>query len=352
MRLIELVALVEGTFSGSGESEILDAKAFRQAGSGDVTFLDDPARLEEAESCAAAALIVPLTGKRGETVEIASEMLAKIGVPVIQVRNVHTAFTEVVKRFRPPVARPGFGVHPQAILGERVTLGENVTIFPGAYVGNEVKIGAGTVIYPQCTVLEGTVIGEGCTLFPGVTVYERCVIGKYCTLHSGAVIGAYGFGYVSDAAGHKPAAQLGNVVLGDYVDVGANTTIDRGTYGPTTVGDGTKLDNLVMIGHNCQIGRHNLLCSQVGIAGSTSTGDFVVMGGQVGVRDHVHIATGVTLAAQAGVTNNITEPGVYLGAPAVPAQEMKRLVVAQRQLPDYWKTLKKLAKQALEEEGT
>lgn len=348
MKLDDLATLINGTLSGDGNTEIHGTEAFGLAGPGDITFLDDLSRLDEAAACPAAAVMVPLADKKGAPVEIS---LVEVQKPVIQVENVHRAFTEVVKVFRPPVVRPNFGVHPQAILGENVVLGENVTIFPGVFVGNDVKIGAGTVIYPQCTVLEGVKIGENGTLFPGVTVYERCVIGRNCILHAGAVIGAYGFGYVSDAAGHRLAAQLGNVVLGDDVEVGANTTIDRGTYGSTTVGDGTKLDNLVMVGHNCRIGRHNLLCSQVGIAGSTSTGDFVVMGGQVGVRDHVHIGTGVHLAAQAGVTNSITEPGVYLGAPAVPTQEMKRLVVAQRQLPEYWKTLKKLAKKAIADES-
>jgi UDP-3-O-[3-hydroxymyristoyl] glucosamine N-acyltransferase len=163
-------------------------------------------------------------------------------------------------------------------------------------------------------------------------------------IHAGAVLGAYGFGYRFEGGRHQLAAQLGNVVIESHVEIGACTTIDRGTYGATRIREGTKLDNQVMIGHNCQIGRHNLLCSHVGIAGSTTTGDYVVMAGQVGVRDHVHIGDGVQLGAQAGVRTDLPAGGKYVGSPAVPAREAKELYRQQQKLPEIRRQVRDLAK--------
>ncbi|MDO4551465.1 MAG: UDP-3-O-(3-hydroxymyristoyl)glucosamine N-acyltransferase [Planctomycetia bacterium] len=339
--IFELSALVGGTFWGDASVLITGAQTFREAEFGEITFFDTPSRWEEIKKCRASAVLVPCV-----TDQKIEEGLKSLSIPVIQVEEVHQAFIKIVELFRPPVERPNFGVHPQAILGENVSLGQDVTIFPGVFIGNDVIIEDHVIIYPHCTIMEKCRVGAGTTLFPGVTLYEKCVVGKNCILHAGATIGAYGFGYQMRDERHILSAQLGNVELGDFVEIGANSTIDRGTYGTTRVGEGTKIDNLVMIGHNCQIGKHNLLCSQVGIAGSTITGDYVVMAGQVGVRDHVKIGSRVTFGAQAGVASDTAEEGTYLGSPAVPIQEMKRIFVVQKQLPEYWKTLKKIAKDA------
>ena len=185
---------------------------------------------------------------------------------------------------------------------------------PGATIGDDVEIGSGSTIHPGTRVLAGCKLAERVTLFPNVVLYENTQVGAGTIIHSGAVIGSHGFGYRQDAGRHEPSAQLGHVEIGAGVEIGACTTIDRGTYGPTKIGDGTKIDNLVMIAHNCRIGRHNMICSQVGIAGSTSTGDYVIMAGQVGVRDHVHIGTGAVLAAMAGITNDVPAGARMLGA--------------------------------------
>ena len=167
-------------------------------------------------------------------------------------------------------------------------MAEDVDVHPLATIGDDVTIGAGSTIHSGVHIMAGSQIGEDVTIFPNAVLYENTVVGPRCLIHAGAVLGAYGFGYEQVEGRHRLTAQLGNVVLGADVEVGAGTTIDRGTYGPTVIGEGTKIDNLVMVAHNCHIGRHNMLCSQVGIAGSTTTGDYVVMAGQVGVRDHVH----------------------------------------------------------------
>jgi UDP-3-O-[3-hydroxymyristoyl] glucosamine N-acyltransferase len=173
-------------------------------------------------------------------------------------------------------------------------------------------------------------------------VYEGTIVGDDCIIHAGAVLGAYGFGYSVVQGRHERSAQLGYVELGPRVEVGAGTTIDRGTYGPTTIGEGTKIDNLVMIAHNCKIGKHNLLCSQVGIAGSSSTGDYVVLAGQVGVRDHVHIGTGAQIGAQAGVVRDMADGGAYVGSPAGPEREYLACVIGFNKLPEMRKQLKQL----------
>ena len=171
--------------------------------------------------------------------------------------------------------------------------------------------------------MAGCRIGRGATIFPNAVLYENTVVGPRCVIHAGAVLGAYGFGYETVDGRHTLSAQLGNVVLGADVEIGAGTTIDRGTYGPTVIGEGTKIDDQVMIAHNCRIGRHNMLCSQVGIAGSTSTGDYVVMAGQVGVRDHVHIGERAVLGAMAGVINDVPDGARMIGIPATPEREQK-----------------------------
>ena len=180
------------------------------------------------------------------------------------------------------------------------------------------------------------------TIFPNAVLYENTVVGPRCLIHANAVLGAYGFGYGFADGRHVLSAQLGNVVLEADVEVGAGSTIDRGTYGPTLIGEGTKIDDLVMVAHNCRIGRHNMLCSQVGIAGSTTTGDYVVMAGQVGVRDHVHIGDRAVLGAMAGVTNDVPEGSRMIGIPATPERDQKVKQAAFSKLPEMRRQLKQL----------
>jgi UDP-3-O-[3-hydroxymyristoyl] glucosamine N-acyltransferase len=201
-------------------------------------------------------------------------------------------------------------------------------------VGDDCQIGDRTTIYPGAHLLPGCKIGSDSMIGPGAVLYENSVVGDRTIIHGGAVIGAFGFGYTQENGRHVPTAQLGYVRIGNDVEVGAGTTIDRGTYGATTIGDGTKIDNLVQIAHNCRIGRHNLICSQVGIAGSTSTGDYVVMGGQAGIRDHVHIGSKVKLSAMAGITNDVPDGAVMMGIPATPEREQKLKQAAWAKLPE------------------
>jgi UDP-3-O-[3-hydroxymyristoyl] glucosamine N-acyltransferase len=330
----EIAALVGGHLHGDSGLPITGAAILRDAIEGDIT-LADRNHAGQLNHCRAAAVLVP------------PDFLPH-GKPFVTVTDVHASFAKIVEHFRPHCQHLRSGISVTAHVGKTAQVGHNVVIHPGAYVGEDVIVGAGTVIHPGVRVLDGCRIGENVTLYPNVVLYENTVIGKNVVIHAGAVIGAHGFGYHTIHGRHERGAQLGNVEIGDDVDIGANTTIDRGTYGPTSIGAGTKIDNLVMIAHNCRIGRHNLICSQVGIAGSCTTEDYVVLAGQVGLRDHVHIGAGVMLGAKAGVMHDITKPGAWLGSPAKPEREQMVEFVAVSKLPALRKEFIALRKQVVE----
>ena len=250
------------------------------------------------------------------------------------------AFEKITLFFRPVRSALDDGIAPSASVDPSAKLGTGVRIGPGAFIGAEVEIGDAAEIYPGATLMAGTKVGPRTKIFPRAVLYENTVVGADCLIHAGAVLGAYGFGYDSSTAGHVLSVQYGNVVLGDQVEIGACTTIDRGTYGSTVIGSGTKIDDQVMIGHNCFIGRYNMICALTGIAGSVRTGDFVVMAGQVGVRDHVVIGDGAVLGAKAGVMGDIPAKGRYVGIPATPEKDQMRTLVAVSKLHDMRKEFK------------
>tara|TARA_R110002072_G_scaffold100207_7_gene220677 strand:+ start:1344 stop:2564 length:1221 start_codon:yes stop_codon:yes gene_type:complete len=270
----------------------------------------------------------------------------------ILVDDPHAAFTKLVSHYRPALGEtmPVSGIDPTA------KVDPTSQVHPSANIGANVEIGPGCTIAPGVNIGAGCQIGADCTLHPNVTLYAYCQLGERVTLHAGTVVGAHGFGYKMVDGRHIPTAQLGYVVIENDVEVGASSTIDRGTYGATRIGEGTKIDNQVMIAHNCQIGRHNLLCSQVGIAGSCTTGDYVVLAGQVGLKDHIALADGVIVGAQAGVMDDLAPNQVYLGSPATPQRDQMQIMAVQRKLPEMRRELKRLTQridrlsEALEEQ--
>lgn len=327
--LAELAALVDGHLLGNGQLVICGAATLRDAEPGQITLVDQSERNQRLENCRAAAAIAPR--------DFAPENL-----PAIQVDDVHRAFAIIVRHFMPQRSLSRVGVSPMAAVSPTAQLGPNVDVHPFATVGDGVTIGANTTIHSGVHIMSGSQIGEDVTIFPNVVLYENTVVGARCIIHANAVLGAYGFGYGFANGRHVLSAQLGNVILGADVEVGAGSTIDRGTYGPTSIGDGTKIDDSVMVAHNCRIGRHNMLCSQVGIAGSTTTGDYVVMAGQVGVRDHVHIGNRAVLGAMAGVTNDVPDGARMIGIPATPERDQKVKQAAFSKLPEMRRQLKQL----------
>lgn len=329
--LATLARMIGGNLTGDPQTVVAGAAPLGEVANGQVTFVEQPERLAEAANSPAAALVLP----RG--LECANK-------PVIAVDDVHAAFAKIVLHFNPRRETKRAGISSHAIISESALIGRDVAIGPGAIVGDHVVIGDGSTLHAGATVMAGCRVGEQVTLFPRVTLYEETQVGDRTIIHAGAVIGAYGFGYRQPAGRHELTAQLGHVEIGSDVEIGANSTIDRGTYGATRIGNGTKIDNLVQIGHNCQIGQHNLLCAQVGIAGSTSTGDYVVMAGQVGVRDHVHVGRGARIGAMAGVANDIPEGIAVFGAPAIPERDQKVLLASLAKLPQMRKEFKQVAK--------
>jgi UDP-3-O-[3-hydroxymyristoyl] glucosamine N-acyltransferase len=326
-----LASLVEGRLIGDGSVEILGAATLLDAGPGDITLVDKIEKADQLAATRARAAVVPWDFQPD-----------RLTMPAIQVRNVHEAFTQIVQSLRPAPVRRRIGISPLAIVSPSARIGHDVDILPGATIGDEVEIGAGTTIHSGVHVMAGCRLAERVTLYPSVVLYENTRVGADTVIHAGSVIGSHGFGYHFAGGRHQPAAQLGFVEIGPQVEVGACSTIDRGTYGPTTIGEGTKIDNLVMIAHNCRIGRHNMICSQVGIAGSTSTGDYVVMAGQVGIRDHVHIGDGAVLAAMAGITNDVPAGARMLGVPATTEREQKLRFATIARLPEMRRKLNQL----------
>ena len=254
------------------------------------------------------------------------------------------AFQKLIDLFFPARESPsGFkGIHPSAVVHTTAQLEENVTISPLAVIDEHVKIGRGTFIGAGVYIGPGTEIGFSCLIHPNVTIREGSLIGNRVIIQPGAVIGSCGFGYVTDKEGrHIKLNQVGHVIIEDDCEIGANTTIDRGRFKPTTIGRGTKLDNLIQIGHGAVIGNHNMIVAQTGIAGSTTTDEYVVLGGQVAIVGHVHIGKGVMVAGKSGVTKSLSS-GKYGGVPAVPLNTYNRNQVLLRNIEQTVNHLKKL----------
>lgn len=337
VQLAELARLVGGSVQGDAALAISGAATLENASPSEITFIDSVEKLSRLTRSHAAAVVCP----EG----VAPTQDSSIQCSLIKVANVQEAFAMIVKHFHPPRQRHYNGFSPASSVSATARIGENVTIYPGAFIDDDVEIGDNTVIHSGVRIMAGCKIAENVTIFPNVVMYEDTIVGARSIIHAGVILGAYGFGYKMQNGSFALSQQLGYVQLGTDVEIGANATIDRGTYGATYIGDGTKIDNLVMIAHNCRIGKHNMICSQVGIAGSTTTGDYVTMAGQVGVRDHVHIGTGAKLGAMAGVSCDVPDNAHMLGAPAIPEREQKLQFAALSKLPEMRKDVKLLKHQ-------
>ena len=324
--LVQIAEVVSGEVDGDGSIEITHACEITSGTAGGITFLADPKYSRQLASSQASAVIL----KVGADAH---------GKPSIRVANPTRAFAEVLAYLYPEVP-PLPGVHPSAALGREVQLGREVSIGPCAVIGDEVTIGDGSIIRAGVSVGRGTMIGRRVHLHPNVVIYEGMRLGDEVIVHSGAVIGSDGYGYVTEEDVHYKIPQVGRVVIGNQVEVGANSTIDRGTIGDTVIGDGTKIDNLVHIAHNVKIGRGCLFAGEVGIAGSTTIGDFVTLAGQVGVADHLTVGDRVVVAGKSAVMQSIPAGQFYSGHPAVEHQRWLRQQAATKQLPELARRLR------------
>ncbi len=262
---------------------------------------------------------------------------------LIRVENAYTAFARLLELYN-QIKLNKTGISPQAYISESATIGQDVYIGAFAFIGDHAVIADHVKIYPQAYIGDNVQVGAHTTLFAGVKVYSDNVIGSHCTLHSGVVLGADGFGFApQDDQNYKKVAQIGNVVIEDHVEIGANTTIDRATLGSTVIRKGVKLDNLIQIAHNVEVGENTVIASQAGIAGSTRIGRNVMIGGQVGIVGHITIADDVKIQAQSGINSSIKEKGaVVQGAPAYNIKDYLRSYVVFRKLPLLEERLRKL----------
>lgn len=328
-----LADLVQGDLIGDGDLLIGAARTLAEAGPGDITFLENDKNAHLLSTCKASAVVVPKIIKTGHPA------LVRAADPLSAFVMIHRRIHEVAE----PAAH---GIDPQAILHPTVRLGPDASIYPLAVIGERTAIGARSRIHSGVVIGRRCQIGDDVTIYPNTVLYDDTVVGNRVIIHANAVIGADGFGYRFVEGRHLKVPQLGRVELGDDVEIGACTTIDRGTFMATRIGAGTKIDNLVQVGHNCQIGKHNLFVSQMGIAGSSSTGEYVIVAGQVGIVDHVHIGDKSIIGAQAGVTKDVPPGQRMLGSPATPERDQKRILMTMEHLPEMRKEMR-LVKQRL-----
>lgn len=326
MKLNDLATFLGGTLEGDPNIEVSGIAKIEEAKAGDITFISNPKYEKYLSSTEATSLICS----------------AEIKIPedgpkhVIRVEDPYNAFLFTLEQFNPPISWiTETGIHPTAQIDPSVELGNNITIGPYVVIYQKAKIGDNTVIHANTVVGPETTIGKDCLIYPNVSVYHQVQIQDRVIIHSGAVVGSDGFGFVPMKDGtYRKIPQMGFVIIEDDVEIGANTAIDRATLGATVVKKGTKLDNLIQIAHNVNVGENTVMAAQVGIAGSVKVGSHCQFGGQVGIAGHLEIADRVNIGAQSGVSKSLTLSGVtYFGTPAKPVKEAFRIEGALRQLP-------------------
>lgn len=330
----QIAQQVQGEIAGDGSVQLTGLAPADCARAGELTFAENAAYFAVAEQSQAAAILV------------AGPFVSSSKV-LIRVASARVALARVLPVFFPPEGHPS-GIHPSAVIADSARIDATAHIGPNCIVGARVRLGPRSVLMGGNDLRADCQLGEEVCLFPNVVLYRRTQLGHRVVIHAGAVIGSDGFGYVLDEGRHRKVLQLGNVIIHDDVEIGSNTAIDRGTFGPTVIGQGTKIDNLVHIAHNVVIGRHCLIMGQVGFAGSTRLGDYVVVASQSGVADHLKLGNQVIVGAKSGVMRDVPEGGRVLGIPAAPDRQAKRQMIAIQQLPGLLRRLRELEKQVQE----
>jgi len=338
-KLRELAELVGGTVAGNGEVEISGIGSLEDAGPSELTFMASPKFLGKLKETRAAAVIV-------------SKEIPQVDKPFLIAANPYLAFAKILGFFSDQPFQDR-GVDPRAYVSPTAQIGREVNIYPFVWIGDRCSIGDRVVLYPGVYVGEDCSIGDGSVFYPNVSVYSRTKVGKRVVLHSGVVVGSDGFAYVKEGRTNVKIPQVGTVEMGDDVEIGANTTVDRATLGKTIIQRGTKIDNLVQVAHNVVIGEDSVIVAQVGIAGSTRIGSNVTLGGQVGVSDHAEIEDNVMVGAHSGVVGKLAGNAAYTGTPAMPHREFLRVINVFQKLPELNKRLLELEKRfaALEEKN-
>jgi UDP-3-O-[3-hydroxymyristoyl] glucosamine N-acyltransferase len=329
--LQELASMSGGELIGDPKLKITGAASLAEATSGEISFFGNRKYIGVLRKTRASAVFVP------------TDFVEPLAAAQVRVSDPTKAFEQVVLKFKPKPISFTPGIHPSAILGPSVRLGERVSIQPHAVIEDGCEIGDDTIIGAGSYIGHETTIGSACLIYPLVTIRERSRIGSRVILHSGAVIGADGFGFEMVDGRQQKIQQLGIVQIDDDVEIGANTTVDRARFGRTWIQQGVKIDNLVQIAHNVIIGKNSVIVAQTGISGSTRVGERVIMGGQVGIVGHIEIADGTMIAAQSGIHKSVPG-GVWFGSPAVPIAESKQQIAWIHRLGKLFARVKEIEK--------
>jgi len=337
----QIAELLQGTVEGDSEVKVSRLSKIEEGEPGSLTFLANPAYTAYIYNTKASLVIVNADFIPDEAVSST----------MIRVENAYQSFAKLLEVYN-TIQRNKVGIEQPSFLDPTAKHGTDIYLGAFAYIGKNVVLGERVKIYPNCYVGDNCIIGDDTTLFPGVKIYSDCVIGKSCTIHAGAIIGADGFGFQPSGGNYQKVAQIGNVIIEDSVEIGANTSIDRATLGSTKICKGVKLDNLIQIAHNVEVGENTVIAAQTGVAGSTKIGANCMIGGQVGIVGHITIGDEVKIAAQSGIGSSIAKGEILQGSPAIPIGEYKRAYVVFRKLPDLEKRTQEIQKHLSNLRGT
>jgi UDP-3-O-[3-hydroxymyristoyl] glucosamine N-acyltransferase len=330
----DIAERVGGKLVGDSAALISGVAKIEEAGSGDLTFVANPRYARYlAQTKAGAILVKPGHGGEHGT--------------LIEVADPYAQFLRMLEVFHPRDVWIEAGVHPTAVIHPTASVAENVTVGAFGYVGARSRIGAGSVLYPHVTIAADVVVGEQCEVHSFVSIRERVKVGNRVIVQDGAIIGTDGFGFVPDAGAYRKIPHMGTVTIGDDVEIGANTTIDRATLGETVIGAGTKLDNLIQIAHNVAVGKHTVIAAQTGVSGSSRIGDHCQIGGQVGIIGHLRLGDRVQIGAQSGVAGDVADGDIVSGSPARPHSLWKRIEVLVTRLPELVRRIRVLEAEVL-----
>jgi UDP-3-O-[3-hydroxymyristoyl] glucosamine N-acyltransferase len=333
----QIAMLINGKMEGDPQASVGSFGKIEEAVAGQLAFLANPKYEEFLYTTGATVIIV------NETQELKQPVQATL----IRVPDAYSAFASLLTKYQEIAAQQLTGIQEPSYRSATAKIGDNVFIGAFAYLGEGVVIGDNVKIHPQVYIGDNVRVGDNTVLYPGVKIYHNCVVGQHVTIHAGSVIGSDGFGFAPQNDGSfKKVPQIGNVEIEDYVEIGANTVIDRATMGSTVIRNGAKLDNLIQIAHNVDIGHHTVIAAQAGISGSTKIGSGVMIGGQAGIVGHLQIADGARINAQSGVTKSIKSPGgAVTGSPAFDYTSALRMQVLNRNLPELEKRIRELEEQ-------
>ena len=335
VKLAEIAEWIGAIVDGDASIEITGLAKIEEAQSGQLSFIANPKYIKHVETTQASAVLV-------------DEDFPASDVTLLRIKNPYFAFLKLAKRFYQQAPQIDKGVHESAVIGKGAVLGTDVAVGPFVFIGKDCQIGDNAIIFPGVFIGDHCKIGNNCLIYSNVSIREQCRVGNNCIIHPGAVIGSDGFGYAFEDGRYHKLPQMGNVVIEDDVEIGANVAIDRATMGETRIGQGTKLDNLIQIAHNVEIGKHTAVAAQVGISGSTKVGNWVMIGGQAGLVGHIKLNDKAKIGAQAGVTKSVDEDQFVTGYPARPFRTEMREQASLARLPELLRQFRQLQKKVKE----